>query len=74
MPKQGSIAWDVAKYLKGKPDGATMPEIHKAVIRRRGSGVLPHYVRSAVYSHLGKGSDTVERVGELRRSRYRLKK
>ena len=73
MPRHGSITWDIAEYLKGKPDGATMPDIVKAVQRRRGS-VLPHSVRSAVYSHLDKGENVFERIGQPRRSRYRLKK
>jgi hypothetical protein len=75
MPRSGSISADVVKVLRKRPDGATMSEIRSDLAKVRGH-VLPHSVRSAVYSHLDdKGEQLFVRVGQGQRSgRYKLSK
>jgi hypothetical protein len=73
VPRQGSIASDILAYLKRKPEGATVPEIRRAVEARRGH-VLGHSLRSALYAHLGdSGKRLFEKADDRRNGRYRAR-
>jgi hypothetical protein len=72
MPRQGTIAADIANFLRNKKNGATTREIREALDGVRRSVVLAHSVRSALYQHL---DDSGERLFvKLGRARYGLRK
>jgi hypothetical protein len=72
MPREGTIAADIADYLNEKRDGATVAEIAQHLVGVRRMPVLRHSVRSAIQQHLDdKGSGLFVRVG---RARYTLRK
>lgn len=72
MPRQGTMAADIADYLRGKASGASIQEIAAAMAKVRRSPVLRHSVRSALYQHLDGNGD--ELFARLDRGRYALKK
>ena len=72
MPRTGTIAADIADFLRRKRGGATTREIHVALSGVRRSEVLPHSVRSALYQHLDdRGDQLFVRLG---RGRYGLRR
>lgn len=73
MPRTNSIASDVVAVLKKRTGGATMPELQLGVRARRGEGVLPHSVRSAVYAHLDENGERLFRKEGGRGGRYFLR-
>lgn len=72
MPRQGTLAADIAEYLKNQHTGATVEQITNALGEVRRTTVLPHSVRSALYQHLGDSGDCL--FIRLGRGRYELKK
>lgn len=72
MARAGTLPADIADYLGGRSDPATIEEIAAALRQVRRSPVLRHSVRSAIYQHAdGHGSNLFVRTG---RGRYRLQK
>jgi hypothetical protein len=72
MPRQGTLAADIADFLGTKKNGATTEEIREVLDGIRRSQVLAHSVRSALYQHLDdNGERLFVRVG---RGRYALRK
>jgi hypothetical protein len=72
MPRRGTIAADIADFLRDRKQGGTTGEITAALKRVRRSPVLPHSVRSALYQHLDdKGEKLFVRLG---RGRYGLRR
>jgi hypothetical protein len=70
MPRRGTIAADIADFLGGKRNGATIDDIERYLIGVRRSPVLRHSVRAAIQQHLGDQGLFV-RVG---RAKYALKR
>lgn len=72
MPRPGSNAAQIHRYLARRDEGATLPEIVAALRASRGEAVLPHSVRSAVYAHLDdRGERLFVRTG---RARYAVRR
>lgn len=72
MPRRGTIAADIADFLRRKKRGATTAEIRDALRGVRRSEVLAHSVRSALYQHLDENGDSL--FVRLGRGRYGLRK